>query len=508
MRLEEVFDMDYSKLQNGSDIRGIAIEGVAGEEVNLKLDVASHIAQAFTSWLSDRLKKDEAELRICVGRDSRLSGESLGKAVTEAIADSGAKAFDAALATTPAMFMSTVMPGFDMDGAIMITASHLPFNRNGMKFFTADGGLDKEDIADILAMAEKFGTEPLINKEGNCQIAETDLMESYASYLRGLITSALGDDENCLKDMHIVVDAGNGVSGFFATEVLAPLGADISGSQYLEPDGNFPNHAPNPEDAEAMKAICRAVSESGADLGLIFDTDGDRVSAVAPGGIPIARNEIIALAASLKAKENPGGIVVTDSITSDELTDFLEKRLGLKHFRYRRGYRNVIRKAKELCEADQNAFLAIETSGHAAYAENYFLDDGAYLAVQVVISAARLKAKAADIKSLIKDLKSPAESLEIRYKISREDYASYAAGILEDMEKWADETEGFELVRPNYEGVRVNYALEGYTGWFLLRKSLHDPVMPLNIESAKEGGIAKVLDLISAFMQNYNDVKK
>ena len=506
--LEELLDMDYKKLQNGSDIRGVAIEGVAGEDVNLSNEAAGDIALAFAVWLAGRLQKDVKALRVCVGRDSRLSGESLSAAVTSAIADTGACVFDAGLATTPAMFMSTVMPGYDMDGAIMITASHLPFNRNGMKFFTADGGLDKEDISDILALAEKADEIRPNNKEENRRISESDLMEAYASYLRGLITSSLDDRADCLKDMHIVVDAGNGTSGFFATEVLAPLGADISGSQYLEPDGNFPNHAPNPEDAEAMKAICHAVDESKADLGIIFDTDGDRASAVAPGGIAIARNEIIALAAALKAKENPGGIVVTDSITSDELTDFLEKKLGLKHFRYRRGYRNVIKKAKELCETGRNAFLAIETSGHAAYAENYFLDDGAYLAVQAVISAARLKAKGADIMSLIKDLKSPAESLEIRYKIRREDYASYAAGILEDMEKWAEETEGLELVKPNYEGVRVNYALEGYTGWFLFRKSLHDPVMPLNIESAREGGIDKALDLISAFMQNYKDVEK
>ena len=506
--MEEVFEMDYKKLQNGSDIRAVAMEGVAGEEVKLSADVAARIAYAFTCLLAEKLKKDKTALRICVGRDSRLSGEGLGKAVADAIADTGACVFDAALATTPAMFMSTVMPGFDMDGAIMITASHLPFNRNGMKFFTADGGLDKEDIADILETAEKAEREINREKDENRRIASTDLMEEYAAYLRGLITAALDDRADCLSDMHIVVDAGNGASGFFSSEVLAPLGADVSGSLYLEPDGRFPNHAPNPEDAEAMKSICRAVAENEADLGIIFDTDGDRSAAVAPGGIPIARNEIIGLAAALKAKENPGGVVVTDSITSDELTDFLERKLGLRHYRYRRGYRNVIRKAKELCEADQNAFLAIETSGHAAYAENYFLDDGAYLAVQAVISSAKLKAKGSDIRSLIKDLKSPAESLEIRYKIRRDDFSSYAAGILEDMEKWVDETEGLELARPNYEGVRVKYALEGYAGWFLLRKSLHDPVMPLNIESAKEGGIAKMLDLIGAFMQNYSDVEE
>jgi phosphomannomutase len=289
--------------------------------------------------------------------------------------------------------------------------------------------------------------------------------------------------------------------------VLEKLGADISGSQYLEPDGRFPNHPANPEDKTAMEAVCRAVRDSNADLGIIFDTDGDRSAAVGPGGRPIARNEIVALAAALAAEDYPGGTVVTDSITSDELHDFIEKKLGLKHYRYRRGYRNVISKAKELREQGENAFLAIETSGHAAYSDNYFLDDGAFLAVQIVINAARLKREGKDITELIKGLKSPAESVEHRLRIKAEDFRKYGQGVLEDFEKWAEYSGNLELVKPNYEGVRVNYRLGGACGWFLLRMSLHDPVMPLNIESDREGGAAKALEAIKEFMQDYREIE-
>ena len=124
--------MDYLKLQNGSDIRGVAI-AAPGEEVNLSPDVAWQITTSYAEWLSRRLKKDAQSLRICVGYDSRLSGEVLKRAVLASAESAGATGYDAGLATTPAMFMSTVMPGFDMDGAIMITASHLPYNRNGFK---------------------------------------------------------------------------------------------------------------------------------------------------------------------------------------------------------------------------------------------------------------------------------------------------------------------------------------------------------------------------------------
>ena len=493
---------DITKLQNGSDIRGIAIKGVPGEEVNLTKENAGQITGAFCYWLSKKVNKNPVMLNICVGNDPRLSGPELKDGVLEAISLWGAHGSDAGLATTPAMFMSTVLPYFEFDGAIMITASHLPYNRNGFKFFTAGGGLEKEDIAEILRLAARY------NFIGGVYDRDpVNVMPMYAAYLRQMITQGLADVPGYLKGMHIVVDAGNGSAGFFAKEVLEKLGADISGSQYLEPDGMFPNHPANPEDKSAMDAVCRAVKESGADLGIIFDADGDRSAAVAPGGRPIARNEIVALAAALAADDYPGGTVVTDSITSDELTEFLEKKLKLKHFRYKRGYRNVIGKAKELSEQGENAFLAIETSGHAAYADNYYLDDGAFLAVQIVINAARLKREGKDITALIKGLRSPAESREYRLRIKAEDFRKYGLGVLEDFEKWADYSKQLEVVRPNYEGVRVNWSIDGASGWFLLRMSLHDPVMPLNIESQQEGGADKAFAAIEGFMKDYKEIE-
>jgi phosphomannomutase len=145
----------WKKLQNGSDIRGVALEGVSDEPVNLTPEVAATLGKAFVTWLSARMDKSATELTISVGRDSRISGPMLMQAVTEGIASTGCNVYDFAMASTPAMFMSTVTSGYTCDGAIMMTASHLPFNRNGMKFFTAQGGLEKQDISDILALAQK-----------------------------------------------------------------------------------------------------------------------------------------------------------------------------------------------------------------------------------------------------------------------------------------------------------------------------------------------------------------
>lgn len=486
------------KLQNGSDIRGIAVEGVEGEDVNLTPIHAAVIGFAFANWLVSKVGKNPCALNICIGHDPRISADKMVEGLKKGICMMGAKVADAGLASTPAMFMATSMDVFEYDGAIMVTASHLPYNRNGFKFFTAEGGLNKEDITAILNQAAK------INFVGEYYESEkVDLMSIYAAHLRMLITQSVGS----LEGMKIVVDAGNGAGGFFARDVLAKLGADVSGSQFLEPDGMFPNHQPNPENKEAMDSICKRVVETGADLGLIFDTDVDRSAAVTSSGKAIARNEIVALAAALGAEDYPGGTVVTDSITSNELHEFIEKDLGLKHLRFKRGYRNVINKAIELNKEGEKAFLAIETSGHCAYSDNSFLDDGAFLAVQIVVAAAQLKKEGKKIESLIEKLGKPAESIEIRLKITDEDFQTVGTEVLEGMSKWAEETEGLSLELPNYEGVRVNYSIDGANGWFLLRKSLHDPVLPLNIESDTEGGCDKIKACLREFISRYEGVR-
>ena len=523
--------IDFMKLQYGSDICGVALEGVPGEEVVLTEEVAGAIAGSFAYWLGFKVGKNLYDLRICVGQDPRLSGDTLKSGLLKGIAMFGAEGYDAGLSTTPAMFMSTILPQLDFDGAIMITASQQPWNWNGFKFFTKYGDLEKEDIAKILRVASKYNFVGEFYEE-----RDSNVLQMYAAYLRQMISMGLKDVPGGLSGMHIVVDAGNGAGGFFAKEVLEPMGADISGSLFLEPDGSFPNHEPDPWDKDAMASICKAVTDNGADLGILFDDDADRVAIIGPDGKSISRNAYIALAASLAADDYPGGTVVTDSITSCELTDFLEKKLGLKHLRYKRGYCDIIRKAKDLnAEIEENspgkAFLAIETSGRAAFADNFYFDDGAFLAVQIIINAAKLKKDGKNINSLIDGLEAPAESCEVRLDLTAGDHEELGTKILEDAEKWVRDAAGMTLEVPNFEGVRVNYRVplaaeekaeaeraedqaagkadksagkaSEANGWFLLRKSLHGPAMVLNVESDTEGGIDAVLPRIYDFIGKY-----
>ena len=180
---------DYKKLQNGSDIRGVAIAVEGGKPVDLTEAAVRAIGGAFAGWLQSRL--GEGAKRISIGRDSRLSGEQLCAWLRDGLSAAGMEVTDFGLCTTPAMFMSTVMEGWEFDGAVMITASHLPFERNGFKFFTAKGGLEKQDIAAILASAGA-GDFPA-GGAGACSRA--DFLPAYAELLQKKIRSATGMEQ-------------------------------------------------------------------------------------------------------------------------------------------------------------------------------------------------------------------------------------------------------------------------------------------------------------------------
>ncbi len=490
---------DFLKLQNGSDIRGIACEGIEGEHVNLTSKAAYAIGQAFALWLTQKKGIAPEECIVGIGMDSRITGPKLKADMIKGMMSQGIYVANCGMASTPAMFMSIVYPETRYDGACMITASHLPFNRNGMKFFDANGGLEHDDITAILSLAaqqyECITDEELKADVDVCnpRYTEMELLELYAAKLCMKISEDIAGDvfaDDPLKGLKIVVDAGNGAGGFFATQVLAELGADITGSDFLNPDGTFPNHIPNPEDPTAMEAICKATVAAGADLGLIFDTDVDRMSAVFSDGTPVNRDSIIALISAILAPEYPGSTIITDSVTSDRLTDFLENKLGLSHLCYKRGYKNVINKCKELNAKGISSPLAMETSGHGCLKENYYLDDGAYLAVKLVIAVALAKQRGESINSLIADFDTQCVAREVRFPILDDAFKAYGQAVLDQVKERAQQS-GFTLPE-SHEGVRVRF-FDVCTGWLLLRASLHDPVMVMNLE----GRTAMDLDIIT-----------
>ncbi|MBR6765636.1 MAG: phosphomannomutase/phosphoglucomutase [Clostridia bacterium] len=492
---------EWKSLKNGSDIRGIAVESENGS-INLTDEAVTAIAYAFGLWLKKRLNKDE--IKVAVGHDSRISAERIKACVISAFKNSGFTVFDCGLISTPAMFMTNIVPELDCDGSVQITASHLPYDRNGLKFFTKSGGCESGDIEEILTLAQEG--QKCEYSEGT--VKEYDFLSRYAEILVNKVRNAVDskdDFEHPLKDFKVVVDAGNGAGGFYAHKVLVPLGADITGSQFLEPDGTFPNHIPNPENEEAMGFVTRAVIAAKADMGIIFDTDVDRAGAVDSLGNEINRNKLIALISAILLEERTPAVIVTDSITSSGLKKFIEHHGGMHH-RFKRGYKNVINEAIRLNKEGQYCPLAIETSGHAALKENYFLDDGAYLVTKLLIKAAQLRKQGKRLEDLLLGLEEPAEAKEFRMNIKLDEFKAYGEKVITFITNYAKATDGWDVAPDNHEGIRVSFNKENGDGWFLLRMSLHEPLMPLNIESNSKGGVKIIAQKLYPVLKRFDSL--
>ena len=199
--------------------------------------------------------------------------------------------------------------------------------------------------------------------------------------------------------------------------------------------------------------------------------------------------------------------IVTDNIVSDGLIDFINHTLGGVILPFKRGYKNVIDKGIELNSTGEVCELAIETSGHGAFRENYFSDDGAYIATKIICRMARLAKEGKPIASLIEKLGQPADAAEMRLTITEPDFKAYGQQVLEDFRAFCEADPRFHIVTPNYEGVRVAFDDEEVKGWLLIRLSLHDPVIPINLESKAPGGVTILKARIRPFIEAHPALK-
>jgi len=476
---------DWMKLMSGPDIRADAMEH-DGIQPALTEPIARCIGYAFALWLAERINTSTDRLLISVGRDPRLSGEKLAAAFIKGLTAADCDVLDCGLCTTPAMFMTTIEPETSCDGAVMVTASRQPWYRNGFHLMTREGALESEEVAAVLTRASRVSLPQRLVKP-------LQFMETYQERLRRMVHERLDDEAKMpLLGLHVIVDAGNGAGGFYA-DFLQSLGAEVTGSQFLEPNGFFPNHLPNPENAVAVASMSKAVIDNEADLGILFDADCDRAVIVDEKGRAINQNRLIALISAILLEESPGATIATDSVTSSGLTRFITEWGGV-HYRYKRGYQRLINEAIRLNEEGIDCPLAIETSGHAAFRENYFLDDGVFLVTRLLCEAMDRKREGLTLCSLIDELDEPMESIELRLFLG-EDPKTASQAVIETVLSRTLEDPSWRLNTDNREGVRITFDLEGgvSNAWLQLRMSLHDPVLVLNCESDVSGGVKSIL---------------
>lgn len=472
---------------------------IRANEEKLTDDFTRRLGYSFALWLAEKMQTTPDRLTVSIGHDSRTSGPRLSKAFTEGLTAADCDVYDCGMATTPAMQMSIEAEQIRACGAVMVTASAADEKMNGFKLFTSDGAVTEQDAAELLERAR----EAVVPRR---LVRPLDIIEVYRQRLAQQVREFLADDVALpLLGLHVVVDASNGSAGFYA-DVLSSLGADTSGSLNLEPTGKCEAHSPNPENVETLKSLSEAVVRTKADLGILFDADGDRVAIVDSRGKTINRNRLIALIAAILLDDEKDLTFVTDSVTSSGLSRFITE-WGGNHYRYRRGYRNVIAEAKRLSDEGMNVPVAIETSGHAAMAENYFIDDGMYLATKVVCEAMWRKRDGLSLSSLIDELQEPVESMEVRLPIIQEDYRKAAGYVIEAVLSKTLTNPEWRLAPDNREGVRILFSLDGGmdNAWFMLRLSVHDPVMAVNAESDVAGGLQYILKQLYSVLEEDNE---
>ena len=463
----------WQKLRSGLEIRGPKSAFTDAR--------AEKIGYAFACRLAERGETTPDALKLAAGRDECAGGSRIEAALIRGITAADSDVLDCGLCPGPALFRQVPEA---CDGAVMVSAGASGPEQIVLKFITASGGLSAAEIDQILIRAQE------------CEVPErlvvpTDAAVPYYRALRLEAARCLKDDAlRPLLGLRVVVDACSDVGRGFA-KFLEDLGVEVSDS--LSPGAG--EALADPQAPARVEAMARAVCESRADMGVLFNTDGGRVAFVDDRGRLIAGNRLIALTAAMLLDEQPGSTFVTDSVTSSGLSAFIAEWGGV-HYRFKRGYRNVIDEAARLNAEGIDCPLAMETSGHSAFRDNRFLDDGIYLAARIICQALDRKREGQNIFSLIDDLKEPVESVEIRLPVTDEEDPS-AAGqeAVEMLLSHTLEDAGWQPAPDNREGVRITFNLDGgvNNAWFQLRMSVHDPVMVLNAQSDVAGGVKRIL---------------
>lgn len=430
--------------------RAYDIRGIVGR--TLDRDIARLIGRAVGS--EGRARGAEA---IAVARDGRLSGPDLVAGLTEGIISSGVNVIDVGAVPTPVLYFAahTLTGG----SGVVVTGSHNPPDYNGFKIMLAGTTLFGDGIS---ALLERIESGDFSDGEG--RVEQQSVIERYVDRVRGDIALE--------RPLKVVADCGNGIAGAVAPRLLEAVGAEVV-PLYAEVDGTFPNHHPDPSVPENLDDLKRTIGETGADLGLAFDGDGDRLGVMTAGGEIIWPDRLMTLFARDVLSRNPGAPVIFDVKCSGILAREIEAAGG-RPLMWRTGHSLIKGKMK----AD-GAPLAGEMSGHFFFGERWYgFDDGIYAAARLLEILARDPRSAAEV---LTSLPSAAGTPEL--KVPMAEGAPHA--FIEAFQKGAR----FDDARiTDIDGVRADFA----DGWGLVRASNTTPVLVLRFEGDDEPALRRV----------------
>lgn len=436
------------------DIRGIAGDNITEEVVEL-------IGKAFGKFIIDRGGK-----KISVGRDCRESSPALSQAFKEGIKSTGLNVIDIGLVTTPMMYFSLFSK--NLDGGVMITASHNPSEYNGIKLCAGKDSLFGRGIQEIKRLAEN-GDFP----SGKGSEEQTSIMEEYLSYLEKSVTIKPG--------IKVAVDYGNATVGLTGPEIFKRLGCELT-ELYSEIDGNFPNHHPDPTVEENLADLKKAVLDNNCEVGLAFDGDGDRLGVIDNNAQVIWGDMLVLVYARELLKTNPGATIIGDVKCSSRLFNAISEAGG-KPVMWKTGHSLIKNKIKE-----ENAALAGEMSGHIFFNDRFFgYDDALYAGLRLLEI---LSNHNEPFSELFSDIPDSYSTPEIRMECSED----IKFDLVENVKKGLSGR--FRVV--DIDGVRVEFP----DGWGLIRASNTQPALVLRFEAETRERLEEIRNIIESELEN------
>ena len=401
--------------------------------------------------------KNHGASRISLGRDCRLSSPELSDSLSRGLLSTGMNILDVGMVPTPLLYFS--LHHLDVDGGIQITGSHNPPEFNGFKVCLGHATVFGEDIQEIRRINEagKFS-------RGKGSIQEAHVTGDYMEYL--------------IENLHpgpvkrsVVVDAGNGAAGHIAPELYRKMGFNVI-PIYCEPDGRFPNHHPDPTIPANLKDLAKKVEESGADLGIAFDGDADRIGVVDQAGGVIWGDHLMVLFSRDLLERFPGAGIIGEVKCSQVLFDDIERHGG-KAIMYKAGHSLIKAKMRK-----EGALLAGEMSGHLFFAERYFgYDDAIYAGARLLEI---LSKKEESVGAMLSDLPKTYSTPEIRLDCPEDMKFKVVKGLSEHFKTKYDVID--------VDGARVLFG----SGWGLVRASNTQPVLVLRFEAKDEKSLEEI----------------
>lgn len=442
---------------NPSIFREYDIRGIAGKD--LSAPFAFDLGRAYIAFAEKKLGKKG--LTIAVGRDCRVSGPEYSQALIDGMLSAKAKVIFLGEVSTPMTYFSIFH--MDLDGAIMVTGSHNPANYNGFKICVGKSTLHGSDIQELRKIMEAQGPQ-----SRNTQKPEQkDIFPSYLDYMLSNI--------KLHRPLKIVVDAGNGAASSFAPSIYRKLGCEVI-ELFCTPDGTFPNHPADPTVESNLQDIIQAVKKHGADAGIAFDGDADRIGVVNEKGEILWGDELMVIFSRSVLKNHPGATIISEVKSSHRLYNDIQKHGG-NGLMWKTGHSLIKSKMKET-----GAKLAGEMSGHIFFADRFFgFDDAIYAGARFLEILSESNGKASDLLvGLPKSVNTP----EIR--VDCEDSEKF--GIIE---KIRAAFHG-KFKTNEIDGVRVEFG----DAWGLVRASNTQPVIVMRFEAENPSRLQEVRNII------------